>query len=261
MKEHSQTVSAIPGYAREFIRTSNERCSKELDFCESSIAKLDEVAMSWQSLSTTAKLDVCDGMCFYLGEVIRRNLGGCWIDPRWKNPYSPETHCYLNKVGGILTVSPHYWVKRRLLEGRSETFVSCYKSIKHKAKVIKRNRKHGQSSTSAGSAAISIDRTTSIITLMQFSSVVLGWIVCRSLTRISGGDDHGVAGFLLAHGYTLAVIPMVWAPLRIYANSSSRTPELLDKSLAAFGYISILVILGLYGWLAVAMLSSVDKIF
>jgi hypothetical protein len=251
-----RTVSAIPGYAREFIKVANQRCDKELDFSDSSIARLDEVATAWQELSRKDKLEVFDGMCFYLGEVIRRNLGGCWVDPAWKKPKHTEARCYLSKVGGSLTVSPSKWVERRLLEGRSETFLSYYKSLKQRAKTIKRNLKKAQSSASAGPRPLRVSRTTSIIILMQLLFVIMGWIICRVCTRICGGEDRGLAGFLLKYGYTLALIPMIWGMVMVYINSSDRIPAFVEKSLNVLGFMFIFVIFGLFGRLAVAMIAS-----
>jgi hypothetical protein len=259
MTESDRTVSAIPGYAREFIEVANQRCNKELDFSDSSIAILDEVATAWRHLSKKDKLDVLDGMCFYLGEVIRRNLGGCWVDPKWKNPKHTEARCYLSKVAGSLTVSPSKWVERRLLEGRSETFLSYYKSIKQRAKTIKRDLKKAQSSASAGPRPLSVSRGTSIIILMQLLFVLMGWMLCRVCTRICGGYDRGLSGFLVKYGYTLALIPMIWGMLMVYVNSSDRIPAFIEKSLGVLGFVSIFIIFGLFGWLAVGMIASLGS--
>jgi len=259
MTESDQTVRAIPGYAKEFIKAANQRCNTELDFSDSSIARLDEVATAWQDLSRKDKLDVFDGMCFYLGEVIRRNLGGCWVDPKWKNPKTTEAHCYLSKVAGSLTVCPSKWVKRRLLEDRSETFLSYYKSLKQRARTIKRDLKKAQTSASAGPRPLRVSRTTSIIILMQLLFVFMGWMLCRVCTRICYGYDQGLSGFLIKYGYTLALIPMIWGTLMVYINSSDRIPAFVEKSLNVLGFIFIFVIFGLFGHLAVAMIASLGS--
>jgi len=256
MTESDQTVGAIPGYAREFIKTAHQRCDKKLDFSESSVAILDEVAVAWRDLSREDKLDMFDGMCFYLGEVIRRNLGGCWVDPKWRNPKNTEARCYLSKVAGSLTVSPSKWVERRLLEDRGETFLSYYKSLKRRARTIKRDRKKSQSSASAGPRPLRVSRTTSIIISMQLLFVFMGWIICRVCSRICGGDDRGLAGFLITYGYSLALIPMTWGMVMVYINSSDRIPAFIEKSLNVLGFIFIFVIFGLFGRLAVAMITS-----
>jgi hypothetical protein len=256
MSDPNQVVDAIPGRAREFIEIAKERCDEQLDFRESSLAKLDDVAARWQSLGREEMLAVFDGVCFYLGEVIRRNLGGGWVDPRWKNPDNSDSHCYLNKVGGMLTVYPHKWVARRFLDGRSETFVSYYKRAKQKAKAIKRDLKKEQSPSSAGPRTSGLDKTTSIIAVLQLLAVLIGWLLCRVCARISVGQYFGLTGFLINYGYTLALIPMIWAPLMIYKNATNRIPTFVEKSLSAFGFLAIFVIAGLFGWLVTVMLTS-----
>jgi hypothetical protein len=263
MQEPNQTVSAIPGHAREFIKVVRERCGQDLDFDDSSIARLDEIVLGWRSMSRNEKLAISEGMCFYLGEVIRRNLGGCWVDPTWKNPDTIGARCYLTKVGGVLTVTPSKWVKRRLLERRDESFPSYYKRVKQKARSIKKGSRKEPSSSSRGARKIEIDRFTSVVTLFQFVAVIGGWVLCRGCARLTGGDDVGLPGFLLGYGYTLVLIPIVWAPLMIYKNTSGRVPTFIEKPLSAFGFVAIFVIFGLFGWLAVGMIASLagDSIF
>ena len=238
MEDPNQTVNTIPMYAREFVQTVHDGCNINLDFTDSSLPKLDEIAQSWQSMTKEEILRILDGMYFYLGEVIRRNLGGCWIDPRWKNPDNTEDRCYLSKVGGILKVSPAKWVERRLLEDHDETFFSYYKQIKKKAKSIKKDVAKERASNSRGSGTIAIDRYTSVITLYQFLAVFLGWILCRK----SGYSS----AFLIEYGYTLFLIPMIWASLMTYENTTNRIPGWIAKPLGAFGFIAIFLILGLF---------------
>lgn len=253
MTDNDRKTDAIPLYARDFIKVVHERCDKHLDFDESSIVKLDKITMGWQCLSREEMHAVFHGMCFYLGEVIRRNLGGCWVDPRWKNPDSTEAHCYLNKVGGVLRVSPARWVEKRLLEGGSETFSTYYRLTKKKAKTIREGSTKGQSSTLDSTWLSNVDRSTSIITLLQFLSVMIGWMLCRVCTRLTGAFDDGFYGFLIRYGYTLVLIPMLWAPLMVYKNASNRIPACIEKLLFASGFVAILVILGLFVWLAMGM--------
>lgn len=255
MSDANQVVDAIPGRVREFVALAKERCNTRLEFRESSLAKLDEVTARWQELSGDERRAVFDGMYLYLGELIRRNVGGGWVDPRWKHPDGADRHCYLNKVGGILTVYPHRWVTRRFLEGRSETFQSYYQRTKQKAKATKRDLKKEQAS-SAGARTSGLDKTTSIVTVLQLLAVLIGWVLCRVCTRISVGQYFGLAGFLIHYGYTLALVPMVWAPLMVYRNATSRGPALIEKALGAFGFLAIFAIAGLFGWLVAGMLTS-----
>ncbi len=256
MKDPKQTVSAIPEYAREFIKVVREKCSQDLDFGDSSIAKLDDVALSWQRRGKNERLAISEGMSFYLGEVIRRNLGGHWVDPRWKNPGNTEARCYLSKVGGVLTVAPSKWVERCLLEGRNESFLSCYQRIKQRIKSARKEATKELSSNARGTRTIEIDKFTSVVTLFQFLVVIMGWVLCRGCTRICGRCHGGLAGFLLDYGYTLVLIPMIWAPLMVYRNASNRIPAFIEKPLSAFGFIAIFGISGLFAWLAVGMLAS-----
>jgi len=255
MEDPNQTVNTIPMYAREFVQTVHDRCNINLDFTDSSLPKLDEIAQSWQSMTKEEILRILDGMYFYLGEVIRRNLGGCWIDPKWKNPDSKD-RCYLHKVGGILTVSPSKWVERRLLEGRDESFLSNYKRIKQKAKTIKRDLKQEQSSASANPRTMGLDKSTSIITLLQFLGVLIGWVLCRVATRIGGVPHGGWSYFLVKHGYTLALVPMIWASLMVYKNTANRIPQSIETAMGVFGFIAVFVIFGLFGWLAMSIIAS-----
>jgi len=238
MEKLNRTVDAIPGYARDFIQIVHEKCNQDLDFSDSSISKLDEIALSWQSLSKEERFDIFEGMCFYLGEVIRKNMGGCWIDPKWKNPNNLEAHCYLHKVGGLLKVTPSKLVEKRLLEGGNESFLTYYRQIKQKAKSIKKDLAKERSSNSRSSRTIVIDRYTSVITLYQFLAVFLGWILCRKTGYSSA--------FLAEYGYALFLIPMIWALLMIYENTTNRIPGWIVKPLGAFGFVAIFLILGLF---------------
>ncbi len=96
-----QATSPIAGLAKDFIQVVREKCGKELDVSVDSIAELDEVVKIWQGLSHTDKLNLQDGMSFFLGEVIRRNLGGHWVYPKWKNRRGADTQCHLSKVAGV----------------------------------------------------------------------------------------------------------------------------------------------------------------
>jgi len=256
MSDANQVVDAIPGRVREFVALVKERCDTPLDFRESSLATLDDVAARWQSLGRDERLALFDGMYLYLGEVIRRNLGGGWVDSRWKHPDSPDRHCYLNKVGGILTVYPHKWVTRRFLDGHGETFPSYYQRAKQKAKTIKRDLKREQLAASAGPRTSGLDKTTSIIAVLQLLAVIIGWVLCRVCARIAVGQYFGLSGFLLHYGYSLALIPLIWAPLMVYKNATNRLPAFVEKVLGAFGFLAIFVIAGLFGWLVTEMITT-----
>jgi hypothetical protein len=256
MTDSDQIINKIPEYAKSFIKVVRDRCGKELDFSDASIAKLDEVLNAWQNLSQDEKSDVLDEMSYYFGEIIRRNLGGGWVDPKWNNPKEINEQCYLKKVGGTLTIHPHNEVKKLFCHGHSGTFSLYYNAIKQKAKSIKKdsykNLEKGNSayvSTSPSSRFSGVDRTISILTIMQFLSVILGWVIYRKLSQ-------GYYDFLSSYGYVLVLIPMIWAPLMIYANSSTRTPEIFDRILALVGYLSIFFILGLFGWRIIGAIDS-----
>jgi len=159
-------------------------------------------------------------------------------------------------VGGILKVSPAYWVKRRLLEGHNETFWSYYKGIKQKAKAVKRDLKKEQSSRPAAFGLSGLDKYTSICASLQFLAVLIGWVLCRGCTLMGGNPLGGIPGLLVRHGYMLVLVPMLWAPLMIVKNTSNRLPAFVEKPLGAFGFIAVFVILGYFIWLAMALLAS-----
>jgi hypothetical protein len=134
--------------------------------------------------------------------------------------------------------------------------VSYYKRLTQKAKSIKRDLKKEQTSASAGPKTIGLDKSTSIITLLQFLGVLLGWMLCRAATRLSGVPDSGLPWFLVKYGYTLALVPMIWASLMVYENSTNRMPVLVERALRVFGFVAIFVIFGLFGWLAVGLIGT-----
>lgn len=261
MTDSDQIVNKIPEYAKGFIQMVRDKCGKELDFSDASITKLDEVVESWQNLSQDEKSDMLDGMSYYLGEIIRRNLGGAWVDPKWDNPEEIDKQCYLKKVAGALIINPHNDVKKLFCHGHNETFSLYYNEIKQKAKAIRKDLNKDLKKensvfvpTSASSRFSGLDRTTSILAIMQFFAVILGWVICRKLIR----DSYD---FLSNYGYVLALIPMIWTPLMIYANSSDRIPEIFDRIWTVIGFLSIFFIFGLFGWRIIEIIINMEHIF
>lgn len=259
MTDSDQNINKIPEYAKSFIQVVRDRGGKELDFCDASVARLDEVVETWQNLSQDEKSDLLDGMSYYLGEIIRRNLGGAWVDPKWENPENIDMQCYLIKVAGALTIHPHDDVRKLFCYGPSEAFSLYYDEIQQKAKTVRKDLnkelKKDNSSlfpASAPSRFSGLDRTTSILAIMQFLAVILGWVICRKLVR--GSHD-----FLSNYGFILALIPLIWTPVMIYANKSDRTPEIFDRIWTVVGFLSIFIIFGLFGCKILAIIESMDS--
>ena len=91
-------VNRIPGIAKSFIQAVQEKCAVELDFSDASTAKIDDVVNDWQDLPKAEKAELLDGMAYFFGELVRRNLGGHWVDPKWKEPDDTNMQCYLEKA-------------------------------------------------------------------------------------------------------------------------------------------------------------------
>jgi hypothetical protein len=258
------SVTAIPGLAREFMQRVHQECNMQLDFSEASVAKLDDIVKTWRPLGREKQDDVLDGMSFFFGEVIRRNLGGRWVDPKWKDPNDVSTPCYLSKAAGVCDVFPHQIARRYFLEGGRQSFTLYYESVKQEAKSTRRESaacyekgRREKVRHPVPLQALAMDRATSIICIMQFLSVIMGWVICRVVGRVSGGmNDPGFVGLLLRRGYLLALIPIIWTRAKIYAYSSNRVPEIVDKVLIAVGVISVVLVSGLFGFLVVGMILS-----
>lgn len=71
--------------ARNAVSTTAEEFNIELDFSSESIAKIDDVLLSWigrykdQALEDKAVFTLCNIYGAYLGETFRQLIGGTWI--------------------------------------------------------------------------------------------------------------------------------------------------------------------------------------
>jgi len=85
MPDHD--IKAIPEKARLFTQRASHEFNLAIDFSEESILKLDGILMKLSSLEDYDFSKMTDSLSCYVGEVIRRNLGGGWVDPQWQNVY------------------------------------------------------------------------------------------------------------------------------------------------------------------------------
>jgi hypothetical protein len=117
-------LQRIPDIADQHVETVRNIFGEELDYSEESIEKLDEIINKGWSGRTPAMLEptvVAFGA--YLGEAIRRNIGGEW-------GFAENEGYYLDKVGEKAKIFPIAKVTKRFKNGEEDSLGFYYQAIK-----------------------------------------------------------------------------------------------------------------------------------
>jgi hypothetical protein len=117
-------IVSIPA-AEHHIQATRDLFGKELDYSGASIAELDGIIEEgWSDGSPILLESTVLAFGCYLGEAIRRNLGGVW-------GYTPEHGYPMDQVGGTARIFPFAKVRKRFQKGAADSLAFYYQSIKH----------------------------------------------------------------------------------------------------------------------------------
>ena len=127
--------------AQEAVTIARDRYSVTLDFSEASVKQLETLLANMHNglakpgdpARPSDEWITCVAATFgaYLGEILRRNLGGTWLK---QNPRAPGSLPALNVHGDVLT--PCRKVLKRILEGPAEDVAFFYQAA---CKIIREN--------------------------------------------------------------------------------------------------------------------------
>lgn len=124
MSQKSALDEAMAAYADKAVTAAAEMADIQLDYSNGSVSLLDELLQEFHEQGAGGDLAERLSILFgsYLGETLRRDLGGEWLIPS-EGPFEGMA-CL--KVGEDLC-SPPYRVYKRLQNGEEDDLVSWYK--------------------------------------------------------------------------------------------------------------------------------------
>jgi len=118
-------LRAIPEFADQHVETVRKIFGEELDYSEASIAKLDEIInKGWPDRPPAMLEPTVVTFGAYLGEAIRRNIGGEW-------GFAESEGYFLDRVGGKAKIFPFNKVTKRFRNGEEDSLGFYYRAMKH----------------------------------------------------------------------------------------------------------------------------------
>jgi hypothetical protein len=115
----------IPDIADQHVETVRNIFGEELDYSEESIAQLDKIIQKgWPDRPPAMLEPTVVTFGAYLGETIRRNIGGEW-------GFAESEGYYLDGVGEKAKIFPFAKVTKRFKNGEEDSLEFYYKAIKH----------------------------------------------------------------------------------------------------------------------------------
>lgn len=117
-------ISAIPGIADDHIKRCGEIFKENVDYSEESIMRIDDlINKGWPDGPPAMLETTVITFGSYLGEAIRKNLGGQW-------GYSEEEGYFLENVGGRAKIFPFAKMAKRFTQGEDESISFYYAGTK-----------------------------------------------------------------------------------------------------------------------------------
>ena len=104
------------------VEAARRHFSMELDFSEASLGEIDRAISEFHSGPALSEATYVTYLA-YVGEVVRRNLGGQWVD-------DPERGPMVLSEEPSFGVFPYAWVKKRFEDGEDESIVFKYLATK-----------------------------------------------------------------------------------------------------------------------------------
>ncbi|WP_156143946.1 hypothetical protein [Sphingomonas taxi] len=126
--------AGIQEQAEEFVAYYQDDTGSALDYSEAGIGQMDAFleGLHQKRVDPADVADLVIGVACYVGEVIRRNLGGAWADDgdaaaRGGMVFNPSI------VVGSLPIRPVDAVCNRIETGEAESLSGCYASLARRA--------------------------------------------------------------------------------------------------------------------------------
>lgn len=125
--ENNQALSSeIQRLAESHVSVSQQTFGINFDYSEPTLRQIDEVISKYHPDGYALETTVL-GYGAYVGETIRRNLGGVWDQ-------DDRGVAWLKRVGGLdLQASPFSWVQKRFTNGMEDSIAYKYDFLKHQA--------------------------------------------------------------------------------------------------------------------------------
>ncbi len=119
-------IMKIPSAADSCVKTVESMFGRTLNYHESDFEVLDEIITeAWAENPPTLIDPLVISVGSYVGECIRRNVGGEWA-------YTQEYSYHLKDVGNSDTkIFPFSKVRKRLTEGEDDSLAFYYAALKH----------------------------------------------------------------------------------------------------------------------------------
>lgn len=118
-EENSALHAELERIAQSHVESAREQFAINLDYSEATLAQLDEAIAKFHP-DGRAPDDMLLSCGAYVGETIRRSLGGIWIQDE-------RGVALLNRIGGIeLSASPFSWVQKRFANGMADSIEHHY---------------------------------------------------------------------------------------------------------------------------------------
>lgn len=120
----SDLAAQLAELAAQQVERTRNTCGVELDYSENSLLEADRLITAGAGDEADLE-DTMVGFGAYVGEVIRRNLGGRWVQHE-------EFGSHLEAIGKDFKAFPLAWAQRRFERGKEIAFTYKYAGLRGK---------------------------------------------------------------------------------------------------------------------------------